>query len=81
MQQVINDVYAMLCTSPYVKEQGDEEAACTSIIAYINDTFSNGGEAYDEKIENDFISIEGKQEKIHGDYMSYEHVLDELKTT
>ncbi len=81
MQQVINDVYAMLCTSPYVKEQGDEEAACKSIIAYINDTFSNGGEAYDEKIENDFISIEGKQEKIHGDYMSYEHVLDELKTT
>lgn len=75
LQQIVNNVYAILITKSYVKDFGEEDAVCKSIILSINKGFEDKTTP-DEEL---FIGLEGKQEKIYEEYISYEYVLDDIK--
>lgn len=75
LQQIVNNVYAILITKPYVKDFGEEDNICKSIISSINKGFE-GENTVDEEL---FIGLEGMQEKVYEEYMSCEYVLDDIK--
>lgn len=75
LQQIVNNVYAILITKPYVKDFGEEDNICKSIISSINKGFE-GASTVDEEL---FIGLEGMQEKVYEEYMSCEYVLDDIK--
>lgn len=75
LQQVTNNVYAMLLTKPYVKDFGEENTVCSSIISAINKGFKDK-RILDEEL---FTGLEGKQEELYEKYMSYGYVMDNIK--
>lgn len=75
LQQIVNNVYAILITKPYVKDFGEEDNICKSIISSINKDFE-GESTVDEEL---FTGLEGMQEKVYEEYMSCEYVLDDIK--
>lgn len=75
LQQIVNNVYAILITKPYVKDFGEEDNICKSIISSINKGFE-GESTVDEEL---FTGLEGMQEKVYEEYMSCEYVLDDIK--
>lgn len=80
LTELVNDVYAILLSNPYVITDVEETNICNSIIAAVNGGFDL--ESYDplsNEVMDMLIKLEGKQEKISENYMSIEFLMDDIR--
>lgn len=80
LQQIVNEVCAIVDLSEYTTDKGEEAVSCEKLIDYVNKAFFSGKfDAADSELEECFMRIEGVQEMLHEKYMTFEYQLDELK--
>lgn len=81
MQQIVNDLYSLVITSPYITDNNEEYEYCSNIINWVIKRFDSDDTSYPEnEVEDSLVNLEGMQERFHEKYMQYEYVLDFIKT-
>lgn len=75
--ELINDVYVMLMSSPYVLEETREHEICNGIIKKVNNLFTEKeeDEVY-ESITEDFVNLEGVQESCYEMISKYDYIIE-----
>lgn len=77
MGELINDVYVILLSKPYILSGSENEKICKAIVKNVSNMFdeSISDEEYDRVAEK-FTDLEGKQESLHMKFSSYEYVTE-----
>ncbi len=75
--ELINDLYVILLSSPYKTHTSKDSKVCKTIIKKINNMMNEDEltSIYD-KIADDFIELEGRQEMLQAKFSSYEFIID-----
>lgn len=77
--ELLNDLYVVLMSFAYVKEESKDTAICNDIIKKVNNLFDNQQVTDDYSyITDSFVKLEGRQEVLHGKFSAYEYVIEEV---
>lgn len=68
LAELVNDGYALLLSAPYADTDCEERDCLITILK----------NADDGSAEETLVSLEGKQEKLHGSYSKYEYMIKEI---
>lgn len=81
VQEVINDLYTVLLSTPYVMDDGEDDSIiCKEILKEVNDQFLSGKkESIKEEVAEKLTLTEGRQEQIFFEYSSMESSLYDIK--
>ncbi len=82
LQELVNDLYVILLSEPYILEEvGEDSKVCKRIISEINKNYENkSSDIIDESIAELLTLLEGRQEAIYEEYAPLESVLFDIKT-
>ncbi|BCN30463.1 hypothetical protein [Anaeromicropila herbilytica] len=80
MQEVLNNLYTVILSAPYVMKENSDDLTCKGIIKFVYDQFMKDHyEDIEDKIIDKLESLEGHQEEIYEEYTNLEMILSEVK--
>ncbi len=80
LEELINDVYVILLAKSYKQESATTTDLCKNVIGTINKRItSEDFESVYEDIADDFMMLEGEQEKLYNKIYSNDHMIDTIK--
>lgn len=81
LQDIINDLYVLMLSAPYVSVlDAREKEACFGILGQVNQRFEKmDNSVLQEELEELLVALEGKQEGLYEKYFANEFMVDRIK--
>jgi hypothetical protein len=80
MQEVLNNLYTVILSAPYVMNEKKDISICKDILKIVHEQFSNNKYTnIEEDVLNQFTLLEGRQEEIYEEYTNLETILSDVK--